>query len=438
MTVDPDGAMHDWVDPPDGWSIVKIPTQELVPMLGIAAYQELLVELCEAERPAALVTHPPYDYLDARTAARIKAAGTRLVGYAFDDEIFPYDEPTRAALRASYDRYATTRDVRWATAPDEPIAREEAQHDVVLVGRAYARRRELVDELRAAGIDVVTAGHGWPGGFVTRRGLRQLYARARIVLTTGDWEDHPVDMVKHRLLDTAMLGAFQIAQASPDLRAYFPPGEVPSYGSSSELVDAVNRWLPDEAGRRSAAAAARARCLAEHTWKTRLPELVGALVDHPAPGRARLLGQAVLALATRAEASNRIPAAAALFALVDDPLGWAGLGRCLRDLGDVAGSIGPLRRALAAPQPIAAAMLDAHVPTFGVGAGLGRLGLFPPAAEPAILLVASLCELGRAGEAAALIGELPPATARVVARVIQLGDDPALAPVEAALRTWRR
>ncbi|HVV85071.1 MAG TPA: glycosyltransferase, partial [Kofleriaceae bacterium] len=279
MTIDPEGAMDDWVDPPPGWSIEPLPTQEAVLVLGIAGYQELVAETCARERPDLLVTHPPYDYLDEATAARVRAAGTAIVGYAFDDEIFAgaYREATWARLRTIYDRYVTTREVRWATRPLAALPPPPAGApvlDVVLVGSAYERRARLVDALRAAGIAVTTRGPGWPDGFVSRAAMEALYARAAVVLTTGDWADHEVPMVKHRLLDTAMLGAFQLAQASPDLRGYFAEDEVPSYRDAAELVERVRAALADPAGRRAAAARARARALREHTWQVRFGELL--------------------------------------------------------------------------------------------------------------------------------------------------------------------
>src|SRR5437867_9029297 len=171
MTVDPEGAMHDWVDLPDGWQLQRVPTQEAVHLLGIKGYQEVLIDLCERERPDLLITHPPYDYLTPAIAEHIREACTRIIGYAFDDEIFAchYTASTRAALERIYDRYATTREVRWATAPLPQVPLQPEEFEVVLVGRAYARRRELVGELRANGIRVVVRGHGWPEGFVSRR-----------------------------------------------------------------------------------------------------------------------------------------------------------------------------------------------------------------------------------------------------------------------------
>jgi tetratricopeptide (TPR) repeat protein len=443
MTIDPDGAMHDWVDAPDEWTVEPIPTQEAVHLVGIAGYQELLVDLCARERPSLLVTHPPYDYLSPAVAERIRAAGTRIVGYAFDDEIFAagYGAATRAALARIYDRYVTTREVRWATRPLDALPAREPEFDVVLVGRAYARRVELVAALRAAGLRVEARGLGWPGGFVSRAAMLDLYARAAVVLTTADWEQHAVPMVKHRLLDAAMLGVFQIAAAAPDLRGYFSDEEVASYGSTEELIAAVRAALADPAGRRTRAERARRRALADHTWRVRFPELIAPLTldEREPPGRSLAFDQLLLALATRAESDGRVGAAAALYRrlLARDPAqptAAAGLGRCLRDLGQLETALPWLRQSAAAAVELAtcAAALHAGVPAFGAGTGLGRLALFPPAAEPTLYLVATLAELGRVDEAVALLDGITDAPlARAVAASLDAREVPSLAaPLE--------
>jgi hypothetical protein len=444
MTIDPEGAMHDWVDPPTGWELIRVPTQEAVQLVGIAAYQEMLVEICERERPEILVTHPPYDHLGPAAAERIRAAGTRVIGYAFDDEIFAgsYDAATGEAIGRTYDRYLTTRDVRWATAPLPSLPARECEFDVALVGRAYRRRSELVEALRAAGISVATRGAGWPEGFVSRAQMLDTYARAAIVLTTADWESFEVPMVKHRLLDTAMLGAFQIAQEAPDLRGYFSVEEVPSYRDAPSLIEAVRAALADPAGRREKAAAARRRALAEHTWQTRFSELLDGISfedERPEPERrSGLLDQILIALASRAEADGRIAAAAALFAerlsRGFDPAAAAGQGRCLRELGDPEAALAPLRAAVAAAAPPCAAALDVTIPPAGVGTGLGRLRLFPPGAEPLVHLVAALVELDREAEAAALLdATADPVLARSAARAIDLAPELAAPSLRAAL-----
>ncbi|MDY0059158.1 MAG: glycosyltransferase, partial [Myxococcota bacterium] len=330
--------------------------------------------------------------------------------------------------------------------------------DVVLVGRRTSGRALLVERLRDAGLRVATGGLGWPEGLLSRPEMLARYAQAAVVLTTADWEGHPVPMVKHRLLDTAMLGCFQVAQEAPDLRRYFPATEVPAYDSPEELLAQVRRALADPAARLAAADAARRRALAEHTWQVRWPSLFAGLgVAAPPPpgaapeatreaspgGRSRLFDQALLALASRAEADGRPGAAAALAGelLLRDPgqpTAAAIRGRCLRDLGDPAGALPLLEQAAAAAAAPGAAALFVQLSPQGVGCGLGRFGLWPPAAEPTVFLLAALLQLGRHDEALARIAGLSPGPlAEAVATVLDPGDAPELAPVREALARWR-
>jgi tetratricopeptide (TPR) repeat protein len=443
MTIDPEGAMHDWVDVPAGWELVRVPTQEAVVALGPHGYRELLVDVARRERPHVFVAHPPYDHLTIDAADQMRAAGTRVVAYAFDDDIFAgaYGGETWTDLGRIYDRYVTTREVRWATRPLPALVERPPDIDVVLVGRAYARRRELVAALAAAGVRVEAHGAGWDGGFVSRADMLSLYARAAIVLTTADWEHWTVPMVKHRLLDTAMVGAFQVAQAAPDLRGYFPADEVPSFASPAELVDVVRAYLPRPDERRRAARAARARAAAEHTWSRRLGELLAGVPLRPpddAPGRSVALDTLVRALASRAEIDGRVSAAAALWeeAARRDPAdaaAAAGVGRCLRDLGRRAEAIGWLRRAIGPDAPAADA-IQVRFPAAGAGTGLGRSSALPVAAEPLATLVAALVELGRADEACVELDRLAPGP---LARGVAAALGGAHIPAEVAARLDR-
>jgi hypothetical protein len=74
-----------------------------------------------------------------------------------------------------------------------------------------------------------------------------------------------------------------------------------------------------------------------------------------------------------------------------------------------------------------------------VGTGLGRLGLFPPAAEPLIGVVQALCGQDRlADAAAALAGVREPALAAAIVATVRFPDDAPFAPLRAALAALAR
>src|SRR5262249_50869848 len=111
--LDPDRVRYDWVDPPAGGRLVRVPTEDVVSLVGFRAYQELVLDVCAVERIGVLVTHPPFDYLDEPTAERLRAGGTRIVGLALHDYDYGYD---RAELGRVFDRYVIIDEIKWATA----------------------------------------------------------------------------------------------------------------------------------------------------------------------------------------------------------------------------------------------------------------------------------------------------------------------------------
>ncbi len=264
--------------------------------------------------------------------------------------------------------------------------------------------------------------------------MLDLYGKARIVLTTADWEDCDVRMVKHRVLDTALLGAFQMVEHSPDLSAYFAEDEVVAYRDVDELCTLLGAWIPEGWKCKQYAARARARCINQHCWTLRWPQLIDGLPVQPmaATGQSRLLDQTYAVLAARAEQEQRLPAALALWSTLagrqpESSTAHAGVGRCLLASGKPAESIAPLLRSLATP-PVTASYLSAQVASNGLGAAMGQHGLWPPIAESAALLVAAYEELGDDRAAIWLLESLTdPALRRRLGTVLQVPDaSPAL------------
>ena len=386
----------DTIDAPPGVNVIRVPTMEAVTLVGFRAYQEALVDLCTRAPIGLLVTRPPYDFLDDATAARLRAAGTRILGYA--------DEETSAS-KSVFDRYFTPREVLWATAPVAAVPEREPDHEIALVGEADARWHALVERLRGAELNVIARGPGWEADDIPPAQRLKLYARSAVVLASG--------ASVRTVLENAMLGVFQIAPDLPDLARYFPEDEVPSWHDPEELVTLIEAALADPTARRRAARAARERALKEHTWTARWPALVGDLAPSgsAAPKRAPVFDQLVLAVASEAEGQDQPETAAAYYAEVlaripDEPMAAIGLGRCLRDLGRGAEAIEPLRIAAAATPPVLAGSRAASVSAAGTGMGFGRLGILPPAAEPTCFLLATLVEIGRLDEALAEAAKL--------------------------------
>lgn len=93
--------------------------------------------------------------------------------------------------------------------------------------------------------------------------LRAL-GRARIALNI-DIDAFAAQPPNMRLIEATGAGAFLLTSDHPYLPRFFTPGrEIETFRDEPELIVKIRRYLADESGRHAVAAAARARCLAEH------------------------------------------------------------------------------------------------------------------------------------------------------------------------------
>lgn len=441
-TLDPDGAMHRWCTPDLvalGHEALALPTQELAPLLGPDGLAAWILAVAEHFRPDLVLLCPPYDHVSRATLATLEDLGAQTVAYCFDEPLFPVGARRAAALTAYHSRFATAPDkvlalpgptgwLRWAASPDafaeraalHPSWMDALRNAVVLVGRPYQRRLELVAALAEHNVPVVVFGHGWVHGAgqggdlasgnprfgppLTGPEMHAVLAAAGLVLTTGDWEGLALPMVKYRLLEAALCGAPQVVQRSPDLASYFEEGlEVAGYESFDELAEVCRRLLADPTHAKAMAERARTRALREHSWRTRFGELLAQL-DPPrststsistptSPARsnippAYLAGLALIAHdAERRGATRLAHAAFALWErLAPNPTACAGLARL--------GSGEPFaRQALQhlEADPRATSGLYARLPT-SVGTGLGQIGFLDPSPELLAMRLAALLD----------------------------------------------
>jgi hypothetical protein len=78
-----------------------------------------------------------------------------------------------------------------------------------------------------------------------------------------------------RLYEATGVGAFLLTEAHSNLAELFEPGvEVGTYRDDDDCLETIARYLDDETGRRTIAAAGQARTLRDHTYRQRAAELV--------------------------------------------------------------------------------------------------------------------------------------------------------------------
>ena len=294
-----------------GHDVTTIDPDYIAASYGVEIYGRYLCDLCRRIKPDLMLTFPPYDMLSAEQAAELRKL-TRLVGFAYDDQIFIDSYNTHGstaydAIRDYYDVYFTTsprmvaecrqrgltnvRHLKWAICtPTAPIPIRPRDLDVVLIGQAYPRRVEMVKALKAAGVPLSIFGSdSWKQypevsdlyqGYLTLQGMDDVYQRAKIAISPSDWECNYVPMIKLRTLEIARCGPLQIIEYSPEVADYFNAAEVNTFepGDWADLVAKVKSALTDVDACRVMGERAMRRAVTEHNWRNRWKELADEII----------------------------------------------------------------------------------------------------------------------------------------------------------------
>ena len=191
------------------------------------------------------------------------------------------------------------------------------KHDVSFVGLPHGNRRQTIDTLEQAGIEVNAWGAGWPNGRISQGGMIRLFNQSRINLNfvessaashestiarwlrrgvfqparvlPGGWriekcanaiskagrqtDTQPIRQIKGRTFEVPVCGLLMTGMAE-NLDDYYTPGEqIVTFDDTADLVDKVRYYLAHEDERTRIAEAGRQRTLAEHTYEHRLNEV---------------------------------------------------------------------------------------------------------------------------------------------------------------------
>lgn len=151
---------------------------------------------------------------------------------------------------------------------------------IVFVGSAEPLRDAALARLEGLGLEVW--GPGRPRGPLFGDALVHAYAGAKIALNIHQFFGEPADRGRYgtganqRVFELAGIGAAQLCDAKADIAASFVDDrEIVLFRSLDDLRERAVALLADDGWRARLGANARARALAEHTWRHRLEELLG-------------------------------------------------------------------------------------------------------------------------------------------------------------------
>ncbi|MFL5844119.1 MAG: glycosyltransferase [Solirubrobacteraceae bacterium] len=173
---------------------------------------------------------------------------------------------------------------------------ETTQHDVTFVGQPHGNRKDVIDGLRAAGLQVECWGTGWPSGRLDHDGMVRVFASSRVNLNLSNSSTPPTTLrsrvgkllgrapaprppqIKGRNFEVPGCGGFLLTERLPHLERYFAyDREIGVYDSEDELVEKVSWWLANEEQRAAVAEAGYQRVLREHTYDHRFAAIFAAL-----------------------------------------------------------------------------------------------------------------------------------------------------------------
>lgn len=213
------------------------------------------------------------------------------------------------------------------------------EYDVTFIGQPYGQRRQVIEQLRHAGIHVRTWGQGWDEGRASqdemikifntsrinlnltasygansddepeassrkRHPFGQLFERIRLTTarkgcatgggqssttsepTVSELTGHSTEQIKGRNFEVPGTGGFLLTQHAAHLEDYYEPGrEVVSFHSTEEMIEKVRYYLTHDAERTAIAEAGYQRTLSSHTYQRRFNDIFAqiGLAEHTGP-----------------------------------------------------------------------------------------------------------------------------------------------------------
>ncbi|MCP3773557.1 glycosyltransferase [Paenibacillus sp. MZ04-78.2] len=289
----------------------------------VVGTSDAMLALAEQHRPDLLLVlnglHVfPADHL--RQVGRIRELGIRTVIWFADD---PYFTDDTAAIAPHYDAVATHEQscvpfylslgcsqvlyVPLAVDTDvfRPVPVGSGYHaDICFIGMAFWNRVRFFDQIAGylSGKKVIVGGGLWErmrlyrllkrsvrDGWIPIEETVRYYNGAKIVINLHrgchrHGRDHrnlrglPGQSINPRTYEIAACGTMQLTDVRDDLTRYYTPGvELDIYRSAGELIDKLDYYLKHDAERQKIALNGLRRTMQEHSFVTRIGQLLGLL-----------------------------------------------------------------------------------------------------------------------------------------------------------------
>ena len=168
--------------------------------------------------------------------------------------------------------------IYWPLASDSNLfsPQQEKPYDVVFVGGNYGVRGELVNTIKAANINIVAFGPGWPSGYIAAEQVADVFGKAKIILGSGFVAyNEDILTIKLRDFDAPMSGALYLTNRNPDLLKIFEEGkEIECYSCVEECIEKINYYLDKPQLLDTIAAAGLDKARSKYSWEQQVRKAI--------------------------------------------------------------------------------------------------------------------------------------------------------------------
>jgi spore maturation protein CgeB len=274
-----------------GHELVHFETRDRSKYRDFADLNVALLETVERERPDILFAVQVHYELWTETLDILRNRGdVATVNWTTDDS-WKYPQFSRF-LAAHYHAFTSTYAsslrryhaeghtnvllTQWAASSESlkpPLPARECRYGVTFVGAAHGTRRKRVEELRARGVEVQCFGRGWEGGAIKAEDIPRVMRESAISLNFANSSGE--NQIKARTFEVPGAGGFLISEEAAGLEHWYTPGaEIVTYRTVGELAERIKYYLANPEERDRVAQAGYARTVAQHTYETRLREVL--------------------------------------------------------------------------------------------------------------------------------------------------------------------
>jgi spore maturation protein CgeB len=328
-----------------GHDIVYFDFMTIMRDVGREAMNKRLFDVVKSERPDLMFAFLFTDELDPTVVRRIsRRTGTVTLNWFADDHWrfetfsrrwapnFNWVVTTASDAVPKYEAAGYRNAIKSQWACNHFLYRKldaPPRYDVTFVGQPHGTRRETIDALRDAGLDVRVWGHGWESGRLSQEEMIRVFNESRINLNLSNAYRAPErpptlresisqraqrstsgrlakralkpfvqplirsaavpvrsaedgssaaasvpDQIKGRNFEIPGCGGFLITGRADDLERYYDPGEeIACFDSTEGLIAKVFYYLEHDHERERVARRGYERTLGEHTYVHRFQDI---------------------------------------------------------------------------------------------------------------------------------------------------------------------